>query len=121
MTPYTNFLDYVLPDAPGCTNEVALLAIKNTVIEFCEKTLILQQDHDPVTLVRGVVDYDLEPPKDHQVSKIMKVFYKDRPITPLSPDDVGAASIYNKNFPDAKPEEGPPRGPSGRCRAPKGG
>ena len=109
MTPYTSFLDYVLPDTPGCTNEVALLAIKSTVIDFCEKSLILQADHDPVTIVRGVVDYDLEPPRDHQVAKVMKVFYRNSPIEAVAPDDVRVASIYNKNYPDAQPEEGPPR------------
>jgi hypothetical protein len=109
MTPYTSFLDYVLPDAPGCTNEVALLAIKSTVLDFCEKSLILQRDHEPVTLVRGNIDYDLEPPKDHQVTKIMKVYYKDAPIDAVSPEDITAASMFNRNYPGAQVEEGPPR------------
>lgn len=109
MTPYTAFLDYVLPDTPGCTNEVALLAIKSTVIDFCEKSLILQADHDPVTVVRNVIDYDLEPPRDHQVVKIMKAYYKGHPIEPVAIDDVQAAAFFNKNYPDARPEEGPAR------------
>jgi hypothetical protein len=109
MTPYTAFLDYVLPDAPGCTNELAVHAIKNTVIEFCEKSLILQVDHDPVTIVAGQVDYDLEPPRDTLIVKIQKVFYKEYEIEPMSPDEVMSASLYNRNFPDANPEKGPPK------------
>lgn len=109
MTPYTQFLDYVLPDVPGATNEVALLAIKSTVIDFCEKSLILQRDHDPVTIIKGTIDYDLEPPKDHLITKIMKVFYRQYEIRPMTPDDIRAAQMYNKNYPDAKPEEGPPK------------
>lgn len=108
MTPYTDFLDYVLPDVPGCTNEIATLAIKNTVIEFCEKSLILQVDHDPVTIVKGIVDYDLYPPKDHLITRIMKMFYRDYEIQPTSPDDILSASLYNKNYPNAQPTEGPP-------------
>lgn len=109
MTPYTSFLDYVLPDVPGCTNELAVHAIKNTVIEFCEKSLILQVDHDPVTILAGAVDYDLEPPKDTLIVKIQKVFYKDNEIAPISPDEIMSASLYNRNFPDARPEQGPPK------------
>lgn len=109
MTPYTDFLDYVLPDVPGVTNEVATLAIKNTVIDFCEKTLILQEDHDPVTIYKGVIDYDLEPPGNHLVTRIMRVFYREFEIQPTTPDDILSASVYNRNYPDAKPEEGPPR------------
>lgn len=108
MTNYNAFLDYVLPEVPGATNEMALLAIKNTVIDFCEKSLILQVDHDPVTLIKGQVDYDLEPPSNTLITKIMKVFYNSYPIEPVAPDDVRVADIYNKRYPDAQPKEGPP-------------
>jgi hypothetical protein len=109
MTPYTAFLDYVMPDVPGCTNDVATHAIKQTVIDFCEKSLILQEDHDPVTLIRGVVDYDLDPPKDHLVSKIMKLYYKESALAPVATNDVASASLFNKFYAGAQPEEGPPR------------
>lgn len=110
MTPYTSFLDYVMPDVPGCTNEIALHAIKNTVIDFCEKSLILQVDHDPVTVVANQVDYDLEPPtRDHLIVKIQKMFYRDNPIDPVAPDGILSANLYNRLYPNANPEKGPPR------------
>ena len=95
MTPYTSFLDYVLPHVPGCTNEMALLEIKSSIIEFCEKSLILQVDQDPVTVIGGISDYDLEPPSNRLVVKILKAWYKEIPILPISPDDVSTPSIYN--------------------------
>lgn len=109
MKPYTTFLDYVLPEVPGCTNDMALHAIKQTVIEFCEKSLVLEVDHDPITIVRGVIDYDLDPPRDHLVTKVMKVYYKDQPLAPISTDDVRYAQFFNKNYEDAEVQEGPPR------------
>ena len=97
---HTAFLDYVMPDVPGCTNAMALLAIKNTIIDFCEKSLILQQDHDPVTAAKGVVDYDLEPPSGYLVVKIMNAWYKGQKLDPLSPDQIQTPSVYNQNSGD---------------------
>jgi len=109
MTPYTNFLDYVLPDVPGCTNDLALHAVKQTVIDFCEKSLVLEVDHYPITIVRGIIDYELDPPRDHLVTKIMKVYYKDQELAPLAIDDVRYGQFFNKNYLDAQKHEGPPR------------
>lgn len=96
MTPYTSFLDYVLPHVPGCTNEMALLEIKNTIIDFCEKSLILQEDHDPVTAIVNIMDYDLEPPKDRLVVKIMSAWFKGQELDATAPDEVKTPSIYNQ-------------------------
>lgn len=97
MTPYTSFLDYVLPHVPGCTPEMATLEIKNTCIDFCEKSLILQVDADPITAIAGIMDYDLEPPRDHLVTKIMKVWYKGQELDGESPDEIKTPSVYNQN------------------------
>jgi len=96
-TAHTEFLDYVLPHVPGCTPEMALLEIKNTIIDFCEKSLILQVDHDPVNAIAGIMDYDLEPPKDYLVTKIMKVWYKGQELDGESPDEIKTPSVYNQN------------------------
>jgi len=97
MTNYTAFLDYVLPHVPGCTNEMALMEIENTIIDFCEKTLILQVDHDPVTSVAGIVDYDLDPPSNTLIVKIMRLWFKGKLLDPRAPDTVYTPSIYNQN------------------------
>lgn len=95
-TAHTAFLDYVMPEVPGCTNAMALLAIKNTIIDFCEKSLIIQQDHDPVTVLNGIMDYDLEPPTGYLVVKIMNAWYKGVKLDPYSPDQVETPSVYNQ-------------------------
>lgn len=96
MTAHVAFLDYVLPHVPGCTPEMALLEIKNTIIDFCEKSLILQQDHDPVTATKDVIDYDLEPPTGYLVVKIMNAWYKGQKLDPMSPDQIETPSVYNQ-------------------------
>lgn len=107
MTPYTSFLDYVLPEVPGCTNEMAIHAIKQTVIDFCEKSLVVQADLDPITLVRGVIDYDLDPPRDTLVAKIMQAYYKNDPLEAAAPDSVASAQMYNRYFEGVQLNEGP--------------
>jgi hypothetical protein len=95
MTAHTAFLDYVLPQVPGATNEMALLEIKNTIIDFCEKSLILQTDLDPITTIPNISDYDLEPPKDRLVVKIMKMWFKGVNLDPRSLDEIYTPSAFN--------------------------
>lgn len=95
MTPHTAFLDYVLPQVPGATNEMALQEIKNTIIDFCEKSLLVQVDHDPVTAINGIMDYDFEPDSGRLVTKIIRAWYKGKPLEPVGPDEINTPSIYN--------------------------
>jgi hypothetical protein len=97
MTNHTSFLDYVMPHVPGCTKAMALLEIKNTIIDFCEKSLIIQTDHDPITAIANVMDYDFEPPTGKLVVKIMRAWYKGVELDPQAIDTVSTPSIFNQS------------------------
>lgn len=109
MSAYTAFLNDVMPDVPGCTLEIATHAIKNSCIEFCEKSLILQRDHDPLTVVAGIVDYDFEPPTGQLVTRIMRAWYKGTELSPLAPDDIQNSEVYNRLFRGANIDRQDPR------------
>jgi hypothetical protein len=96
MKLWSDFFESVIPYVLGCPSITAEVAIKNAVIEFCEKTLILQRDHDPVTVTANIVDYDLEPPTGYLVTKIMKAWYENIPLVPAAPDEIGSVSAYNQ-------------------------
>jgi len=98
---YEDFYDEVLPYLPGCTPAMAKVAIRNAVIDFCEGSLILQRDHDPVTVVQRIIDYDFEPPTGYLVTKIMRAWYKGVELTPKAPDELPGALLYNSRYPDA--------------------
>lgn len=98
---YEDFYDEVLPYLPGCTPALAKVAIRNAVIDFCEGSLIIQRDHDPLTVIEGIIDYDFEPPTGYLVTKIMRAWYKDVELTPKAPDELPTAQIYNKSYPNA--------------------
>jgi hypothetical protein len=99
MTSYESFFPYVLPEVAGAPEPVVLLAIRNSAIEFCERSLILTRDHDPVTIREGLIDYDLEPPvKETLIIKIQRAWVNGNKIDPLAPDFIAAASVYNRLY-----------------------
>lgn len=107
MASYDDFLPYVLPDLPGCAEIVAVQQIRNTVIDFCEKSLVVQVDLDPVTLLAGQADYDLEPPANRLVTKVIGLFYKNDLLPPSAQDDVQRATFYNPNAINADSRSNP--------------
>ena len=85
---YADFLDYVAPWCPGAPTPMMLQEIRNAMIELCEKALIIQRDHSPITLIQEVTEYDFEPPEGYLVTKIMKAWYLGRPVQPDNLDDM---------------------------------
>lgn len=98
MAAYDDFMPYVLPEVPGAPEPIVTQHIRSACIDFCEKSLILTRDHDPITLVEKIVDYDLEPPTGYIVVKVMKAWLENQELTPLAPDFVREASVYNRLF-----------------------
>lgn len=106
---YEDFFPNILPEVPGAAEMLVANAVRNAVIEFCEKSLVLQRDHDPVTLKTGVVDYDLEPPKGYIVVKVMKAWLENTPLDPIAPDFVREAAVYNRLFSSYQSANSTPR------------
>lgn len=106
---YEAFFSNVMPEVPGCPEITAFNAIQNAAIEFCEKSCILQVDHDPVTVLEKIVDYDLEPPTDFLVVKVMRAWLEGNELTPVAPDVVDDPAIYNRLFTSYQAQPGTPR------------
>lgn len=99
MASYDDFLSRVLPEVPGCPEVAAIQAIKDSAIQFCEHSLILQADHDPVSVIAKINDYDLETPvTGTRITKIMKMWYQGKELHPNAPDQIGSPLAYNKNI-----------------------
>ena len=95
MIALDEFLPYVIPDCPGISDAGAIDAIMSAAIEFCEKSLVLQADHDPISVKTGVIDYDLTAPADHLIAKVLKAWYLHRLLPPTAPDDIDDPTVYN--------------------------
>lgn len=53
---YSDLYDWVLPDLPMCPTNVALNAIRDSVIELCEKTLLYRQELQQILVVGPTTD-----------------------------------------------------------------
>lgn len=91
----TKFLDYVMPHVVGCTTEMAIMEIRNSIIDFCEKTLLLQTTVDPISTTADVADYDIDVDTGYIPITVMKMWFKGYPVFPKAPDDVETPSVYN--------------------------
>jgi hypothetical protein len=109
MKTYEQFLDGVMPYVPGCPVPMAINAIRESVIELCEKTLLLQRDHDPVDVIANTVDYDFDTQSGYRVFKIMRAWYKDVELIPTAPDDITDPALYNQNIPGITLSKDAPR------------
>lgn len=109
MASLSDFYPYVLIDVPGCPEVVVDTALRSSLIEFCEKSLVVQRDLDPVTVVAGTMDYDLEPPTDQRVTKLLRVWYKGTELVPKEPDSITKPEVYNRLFSGADTNGSEPR------------
>lgn len=98
MAIYEDFFPYVLPDVVGAPEPIVVHHIRNACIEFCSKTSILTRDHDPITVIQGQVDYDLEPPSGYLVVRVQKAWLDNMPLDPVAPDFVREAAVYNRLY-----------------------
>ena len=98
-TSYENFFSWVLPEVAGCPEITAIQSIRDSVIQFCELTLIHQVDHDPISVIARNSDYDLETPvTGTRIVKVMKAFYKGSELTAAAPDSVRDPAVYNRSI-----------------------
>lgn len=98
MASYEDFFPYVLPDVVGAPEPVVVHHIRNACIEFCEKSLILTRDHDPIDVVANKVDYDLEPPGGYLVVKVQRAWLDNVLLDPVAPDFVREPAVYNRLY-----------------------
>lgn len=109
MTPLVNFLPYVLPYVMGCSEPLALQALRDTAIRFCEQTHIITKTLDPLTSVPGIDTYDLESEPNEQVLMVMQAWFGMRKLQVISGDSLPTIpEMFNRAFPDARIEPGVP-------------
>lgn len=63
MTTLTQFMDFVRGRLPGCPEELMLVAVRETCIEFCKRTQLLVEAID-IPMVVGTSQYAVTPISD---------------------------------------------------------
>lgn len=85
---YDSFLPEVLPYVHDCPQPVALNAIRNACIEFCEQSQWLVYEHDPVTYTANVGNYEFDPPTDTTVTRLLEAWGLDIRLIPKSQEEL---------------------------------
>lgn len=92
---YDAFLDKILPYARNCPDPVIEGAVRDTVIEICEKTGIWQAELDPISAIAEQYEYDLEAPTGAVVHQIVSIINSDgQLLTPVT------SGMLDMRYPD---------------------
>jgi hypothetical protein len=75
VKPLTDFLTRLNPMVPGCPEPVALQALLDTAVDFCDRTMVVQHTTDPTPVVPGVATYDLDTPSGTTPARVLAAWY----------------------------------------------
>lgn len=80
MAAISDFMQYVLPYVPGCTYPLAELHIRNICIDFCTHAPIVQEQLDPINLIKGQREYDLDTAAGTVTTIVLQAKYQGRDL-----------------------------------------
>jgi hypothetical protein len=85
---YEAFLPDVVQFVKDVPEIVAVQAIRNAAIQFCEKTRVLQTELTPMNSIVGVSVYPFEPDVGYKVVDIMEAWYGDQLLIPKAVEEL---------------------------------
>lgn len=99
MANLEDFLPEVSPEVIGCPEPSIIIAIRNSAIEFCEKSLYWAVNLDPIDIVANQHTYPLDSPEtDSLVASVLVAMHDGQPLDPTSEDllDLNWPTYQNK-------------------------
>ena len=88
IVPYSQWLPYVQVNVPDCPKALIVEAIRQKVIEFCQRSLFLRQELDGFYTVADDNEYDLSPPVDNNIAQLLMLKVNKRELEPKTQDDL---------------------------------
>ena len=88
MTPWSEFLPYVLPSAPGCPDPVAEFNLRLAAQDFCARTRVWRHTLPDITTTQalGVGPYPMNLPEHSELVRIERSTMDGRAIDVLPAD-----------------------------------
>lgn len=81
--------------APGCPEPLAEQAIVDSAVEFCEKTLAIRYESDPLIITSGVSSYDIEVPARHKLCRIISARIGDDELKSIPIEQLPTGRSYS--------------------------
>lgn len=92
---WSAFYDYVLPELNGVPTNLVDIYLRRAAIEFCEETTVYVADHDPISLIKGIAEYDLEAPEpETDIVSVKKAWVEDAGIEYIGQDTLNQRPTY---------------------------
>lgn len=88
MASLDRFMPTILVEVPQCPEPVATLAMRDTLIAFCDEALVWRETVRDLETEIGVPDYELEVPSGARVATVIRVRLEGRALTPGTPDQL---------------------------------
>lgn len=88
MRAISDFFPRLLPHVVGCPDPLAQQAVLDAAIEFCERSQVLREQLDPVSLVIGQAEYDLYAPPQQEIARVMSVALDSATLLQADLDEV---------------------------------
>lgn len=88
IVPYTQWLPYVQVNVPDCPKALIVEAIRQKVIEFCQRSLFLRQELDSFYTVADDNEYDIPTPVDTTIAQLLMLKVNKRELQPKTQDDL---------------------------------
>lgn len=95
-TAYDAFLPEVMPYLHGCPEVLALNAIRNAVIEFCEQSHWYLYTSPDIDVYTDEVEYTVLLPTDTRLALLQEAWFEDRPMEFKTPEEMG--SMYQRDW-----------------------
>lgn len=95
MATLAEFMPHVLPLVPGCPAPLAELTLRAVAIDFCSHAPVVQEVLDPIDVIAGQQQYDIDLPYGSNVTLILEAFYLGQRM--------GVFKTGDEAMPDSRP------------------
>lgn len=96
MANLSDFFAYVLPYVTGCSYPLAEQHIRDICIDFCTHAPVVQVATDPLDVVSGERQYDIDTPSSTVATAILEASYYARPLRVFKTGDLHLASLQER-------------------------
>jgi len=79
MKKLENFLPRLLPWCLGAPEPLLYNALIDSAVAFCEETNVVKYITDPILLLDGIADYDLDIPASMELARVLRVWIAPSP------------------------------------------
>ena len=109
MKAVSAFRTRIAGRVPGVLDPVIDIAVLDTCIDFCEKTLVIRGMLDSFLTTASVREYDLQASSPLSVAKVIRVWCDDMELSPVDDDELAGPYGFVSSIPGQTATTSAPR------------